>query len=111
MRYLRIVTILIFVVSCGLLGWTFYSLSMRDVIAPQIMDSVGDLHLKVSDSDDLLLQGLTAKDDRDGVLTDRILVERFSRFSKPGVCEVSYVVFDNSNREQRNVPFLCSLLL
>lgn len=108
MRYLRIVTILIFVVFCGLLGWTFYSLSMRDAVAPRIMDSVGDLHLKVSDDDASLLQGLTATDDKDGDLTDRILVERMSRFSKPGVCEVSYVVFDNSNnfvRYQRTVTY------
>jgi hypothetical protein len=81
---------------------------MRDAIAPRIMDSVGDLHLKVSDDDASLLQGLTATDDKDGDLTDRILVERMSRFSKPGVCEVSYVVFDNSNnfvRYQRTVTY------
>ena len=62
----------------------------------------------MSDDASLLLEGLTASDDRDGDLTDRILVERVSRFSEPGVCQVSYVVFDNSDnfcRYQRTVVY------
>ena len=108
MRYLRIVTILIFLAACAVLCWTFYSISLQDTVAPQIADSVGDLHLQVSDDAALLLQGLTASDDRDGDLTDRILVERVSRFSQPGVCQVNYVVFDSSNnycRYQRTVTY------
>ena len=60
MRYLRIVTILIFVAACGLLGWTIYQVSLMDTVAPQIVDSVGELHLQVSAEDGALLQGLTA---------------------------------------------------
>lgn len=108
MRYLRLVTILIFVAACAGLGWTRYSLSLRDTTAPQITDSAGDLHLSVEDDDDALMAGLSAADDRDGDLTDRILVERVSRFSQPGVCQVSYVVFDNSNnffRYKRTVTY------
>lgn len=108
MRYLRIVTITIFVMACAVLCWTMYSVASRDSVAPKITDSVGDLHLQVSDDSRLLMQGLTATDDRDGDLTDRILVERISRFSVPGVCQVSYVVFDNGNnlcRYQRTVTY------
>ena len=108
MRYLRIVTILIFVAACALLCWTLYNVSLQDTVAPEIADSVGELHLQVSDDADALMQGLTATDDRDGDLTDRILLERISRFSQPGVCQVCYVVFDNSNnfsRYQRTVTY------
>ncbi len=108
MRYLRIVTITIFVVACAVLCWLLYSVAGRDSVKPQITDSVGNLHLKVSDDSQLLMTGLTATDDRDGDLTDRILVERISRFSVPGVCQVSYVVFDNENnfcRYQRTVTY------
>lgn len=108
MRYLRVITILIFVVACAVLCWTLYTVNSQDTIAPVITDSVGDLHLLVSDGAPLLTQGLTAADDRDGDLTDRILVERISRFSHPGVCQVSYVVFDHSNnfcRYQRTVTY------
>lgn len=108
MRYLRIVTILIFIAACALLGWTFYTLSSQDVVAPRIVDTVGELHLKVSDDAAMLLEGLSATDDRAGDLTNRILIERTSRFSQPGVCQVSYVVFDNSEnfcRYQRTVVY------
>ena len=108
MRYLRLATIFIFIVACAVLCWTLYSLSLQDTTAPQITDSVGDLHLSVTEDPDALLSGLTAADDRDGDLTDRILVERISRFSEPGVCQVDYVVFDGSNnfcRYQRTVTY------
>ena len=108
MRYLRIITILIFVVACAVLCWTLYTVANQDTVAPVITDTVGDLHLQVSDDATLLTQGLTAADDRDGDLTDRILVERISRFSQPGVCQVSYVVFDNNHnfcRYQRTVTY------
>ena len=62
MRYLRLVTILIFVAACALLCWTLYSISLRDTAEPQIMDSVGELHLSVSDDAGALMQGLTATD-------------------------------------------------
>ena len=108
MRRLRIITVLIFVVACAVLGWTLYTVASQDTVPPVITDSVGDLHLNVSYDAPLLTQGLTATDDRDGDLTDRILVERISRFSKPGVCQVSYVVFDSNNnfcRYQRTVTY------
>ena len=108
MRYLRLAIILIFIVACAILCWTIYSLSQRDTTAPQITDSVGDLHLSVTENADALMQGLQATDNLDGDLTDRILVERVSRFSQPGVCQISYVVFDNSNnfcRYERTVTY------
>ena len=108
MRYLRIITIAIFLVACTVLGWTLHSVSQRDTVAPQIQDAEGTLHLKAGDDSALLLRGLTAWDDRDGDLTHRIIVERVSRFSTAGVCRVSYVVFDNSRnfvRYSREVIF------
>lgn len=108
MQHLRIITILIFVVACAVLCWTLYTVAGQDTLAPVITDSVGDLHLQVSYDSPLLTQGLSATDDRDGDLTDRILVERVSRFSQPGVCQVSYVVFDSNNnfcRYQRTVTY------
>ena len=108
MRYLRIITVLIFAAACALLCWTLYTLSARDTVAPEIVDSVGELHLSVTDDASRLLEGLSATDDRDGGLTDRILVERTSRFSEPGVCQVRYVVFDESGnfcRYQRTVVY------
>ena len=50
-----------------------------------------------SGSDAELYQGLTAKDDRDGDLTDSIRVSSMSNFTEPGKREITYAVFDSSN--------------
>ena len=108
MRYLRIVTIVIFLAALALGGWTEYKLSQRDSVSPEIYSSIEELHLSVQDDDGMLLKGLTASDDRDGDLTDKILVEKVSRFKNPGECEVSYVVFDSESnfcRYQRTVKY------
>lgn len=97
MRVLRIVIVIIFLLSCAVGGVTLYDVYTRDTVCPVISDSVGELHLKVSENKELLFEGLTASDDVDGDLTDKIMLERVSRFSEPGVCNVSYVVFDKSN--------------
>lgn len=44
-----------------------------------------------------LYQGLTAKDDRDGDLTDSIRISSMSNFTEPGKREITYAVFDSSN--------------
>lgn len=91
-----------------LLGYTCYVVWTRDTTAPVITDSVGELHLENTQDSHALLQGLSATDDRDGDLTDQILVERLSRFIEPGVCNVSYVVFDSNNnicQYERRVVF------
>lgn len=45
---------------------------------------------------DQLLAGVSASDAKDGDLTSQVLVGSFTRFIDPGVCDLSYVVFDSS---------------
>ena len=97
MRYLRLGTVIAFIAALVLLGYTLYRVSQKDVTAPVIKDSIGQLHLNSREDAAALLQGLTATDDRDGDITDRIMVERISHFTESGSCKVSYVVFDSSN--------------
>ncbi|HIS52641.1 MAG TPA: hypothetical protein IAC15_07880 [Candidatus Onthomonas avicola] len=92
-------------------GFSVVALALAVVIfaAAQIVDRMGqdDTMPEIAcDSDTLeiscqytteeLLAGVTAWDERDGDLTDQILVGSFSRFLEPGVCDLSYVVFDSS---------------
>ena len=44
------------------------------------------------------MEGLTAEDEKDGDLTDQIMAGNFSQFIEPGVCNLTYVVFDSSNQ-------------
>ncbi len=43
------------------------------------------------------LKGIKATDEKDGDLTDEVIVESVSRFIEPGVCEVKYAVCDSDN--------------
>lgn len=40
---------------------------------------------------------MTAKDDKDGDLTDEIVIGKVSHFSEKGVSKIEYVVFDKEN--------------
>ena len=45
---------------------------------------------------DQLLEGVSAYDEADGDLTSQVMVGSFTRFIDPGICDLSYVVFDSS---------------
>ncbi len=85
-----------------------YTLSIQDVTSPVITAEYDEIHISVNDNEDVLFNGLTAIDDRDGDITDQIIIERVSRFSEIGVCQVNYVVFDKENnigRYQRTLYY------
>ena len=108
MRYLRLCTILVFVAACILTGWSVYQDFTVDRTPPEIVDNLGPISVSVADPENALLQGLTASDNRDGDLTDKIIVEHISGFSDFGVVSVDYVVFDqacNLGRYTRTVTY------
>ena len=108
MKYLRLAVILLFLISIGGVIYTMHTLSMRDVTPPIISAEYDEIHMSVNDSRDVLFNGLNAVDDRDGDITDQIIIERISRFSETGVCQVNYVVFDKENnlgRYQRTLYY------
>lgn len=102
MRYLRLGTIFALIAALLVTGWTALEQMRVDRVAPRFHDAQEELHLSVKDDADALLQGLTASDNRDGDLTNKILVERTSRFVEGGQIEVSYVVFDKANNMARH---------
>lgn len=98
MRYLRIVTVLVFVVSLLFTGWTdhwYYSQLNTDY--PSITSEVEELAIRTVDPPEAVLTGLRATDATDGDITDRIMVASVSHFLEPGVVRVKYVVFDHHN--------------
>ena len=68
----------------------------RDETIPEIAAESGELEITCAYTEEELLAGVTASDGKDGDLTDQILVGDFSRFITPGVCDLTYVVFDSS---------------
>ncbi|MBR5245824.1 MAG: hypothetical protein IKV25_00450 [Clostridia bacterium] len=108
MKYLRLAVIVLFLISLGGVIYTMHTLSKRDVTPPVITADNDEIHISVKDGREALFDGLYAVDDRDGDITDQIIVERISRFSEIGVSQVSYVVFDKENnlgRYQRTLYY------
>lgn len=113
MRRLRIVVIGLFLLS--LIAFIVFNIVDRvtsDHTAPTITSESDTISVTLkpeekegeaeesaedSGSDAELYQGLTAKDDRDGDLTDSIRVSSMSNFTEPGKREITYAVFDSSN--------------
>ena len=98
MRVLRVSVILLFVAVSAIFGYLFYQeKTTTDTTIPEIKikDEIIDVSLKATDKE--LLKGVTAYDEKDGDLTDKIIIESVSRFIETGVCRVTYAVCDADN--------------
>lgn len=68
----------------------------RDDTMPVMTADSDTIEVPCQYTPEQLLAGVTASDAKDGDLTSQILVGSFTRFINPGVCDLSYVVFDSS---------------
>ena len=109
MRNLQRITILIFgLVLIAFAGTKLHSVLMEDRTPPVISCESEVLELSVSEGEDALLRGVTAGDDRDGDLTDRVMVKGLSQLIGADTARVSYIVFDSSDNmatAQRTVRY------
>ena len=98
MKTLRILTIFLFILSLALyLGISFRYNVTLDRVSPQIQCNSEVLEISVKADDSALLAGVTAKDDRDGDLTDQIMVQGISRLLTDDTVRITYVVMDSSD--------------
>jgi len=98
MRYFRLLVILVFVAALLFSGWATLQYNKRqNNDKPRIVGEDATLELSVADGKEALLQGLTAEDETDGDLTDKIMVASVSHFLEPGTVRAKYVVFDSHN--------------
>lgn len=80
----------------------FFIYSVRDKIMTDYSGpviSVGKKEIKVSihDGEEVLVQGLTAEDKKDGDVTDSLIVEKISPFYDDGKRTVTYAAFDSDD--------------
>ena len=68
----------------------------RDDTLPTSTADSDTLEIPCEDTTEQLLAGVSAYDEADGDLTSQVLVGSFTRFIDPGICDLSYVVFDSS---------------
>ena len=98
MRLLRWFIVIVFVITTALFA-TFYikEKTTADDTVPVITVDKELIEVSFKATDEELLQGVTAYDEKDKDLTDRIIVESVSKFLEDGICKVVYAVCDNDN--------------
>ena len=66
----------------------------NDGNTPIISSDIAEIRISCQYKKEDLLKGLTAYDEEDGYLTDKILIGGFSNFSERGVSSLDYAVYD-----------------
>lgn len=99
MKFIRIGVLILFFIGISLYGISdFQKKKSIDPTRPVITSNIDTLEISCSYAEEDLFTGLYAEDERDGDLTEKILLGDLSRFQEPGKCEATYVVFDSSNQ-------------
>lgn len=99
---LLVLTLLVFA------GYLVLRHTRADDTGPEITVSDGLLEVSVLEPEDAYLQGVTATDDRDGDVTDRMLVESVYGITEDHQVTVTYAAFDragNVTKTQRQIRF------
>lgn len=98
MRLFRSIVIIVFASCLALFaGTSIRDKYKNDKTIPAIYTDEVVLEISVSDPPEKLLEGLTAMDEKDGDLTDSIMVSGTSYFAEKGEVTVTYAVFDSDN--------------
>ena len=98
MRSIKIIVIVSFLLIALAFSVMYcYDKIMVDHVAPNIICDGAKLEISVRASDADLCRGLTATDDVDGDITDRIIVRRVSRLTGSNSAMAHYAVFDSAS--------------
>lgn len=88
--------VVLIALCCGaFVGYRMLDAFRTDTKAPEITFS-GPLSISVSDGEEALFQGVSAKDDRDGDVTDLVVVESITMADTSQPAQVVYAAFDNA---------------
>ena len=98
MRILQRITIGAFLlVLLAFVGTKIYTSQAVDRVPPTITCDSDIIEVQVGASDRALLKGITATDDRDGDVTDQIMIKGVSQLIGADTAKVTYIAFDSSN--------------
>ena len=88
--------VLILLCAAVFVGYRTLNRIRSDVKPPQITIDAETLALSVNDSQDVLLSGISASDNKDGNVTDSLVVEGIQLLDGTGRISVSYAAFDKA---------------
>ena len=108
MSKLRIASILVCIASVLMYcGYNYYDNKATDTNGPVIERESDEISVSIEDGKEALLQGITAIDEKDGDVTDSVVIESVSRFINDKKV-VTYVAFDrdrNVGKASREVVY------
>ena len=86
----------IFIADIALLAVSAVLYSRQDRVVPAISFSANDIVYEEGMDESLLMEGVSASDDRDGDVSESLLIEKISTTSQGDVI-VTYAAMDSSN--------------
>lgn len=94
-KFFRAAVICAFIGALLLFGHYYVNANFKvDNTIPVITIETDSLEIPLNATDEDLLKGVTAYDEKDGDLTDKVMIESISKFTVKGVSTVKYVVCD-----------------
>mgnify|MGYP004469806411 FL=1 len=97
MKRLKIFSIILLVVSAGAFAaFQGYTRMIQDKTPPVITCDSPELTVSVNTEEQDLLNGVTAKDQRSGDVSDTLVVESISEFTEEGKRTITYAAVDDS---------------
>jgi len=107
MRLLRLGGLIVFVLSsAAFLLFRWYENYTTDTTGPVISFPTDTIYMEVGADEGILLSDVTAFDEKDKDVTDRLIIESISKFVSPGKRIISYAAFDNSNNITKKERYL-----
>ena len=110
MKRINVLLLMVLAVAIGLFaGYHIWVHNRLDTVGPVISIEEGMLEISVKAPEKALLTGIHAMDDRDGDVTDSILVESVYGINDDNVTTVTYAAFDragNVTKVQRQVRYV-----
>lgn len=98
MKTIERVTIALFVIVLAVFyGSKIFGAVARDTTPPVITCDSDVVKVSVRDTEQAALKGVTATDDRDGDLTDQIIIQGITQLITDDTAKITYAVFDSSN--------------
>lgn len=109
MRKIKVLSILLLIISILAFGaYLFYAEITSDNKAPVLQCDSEELTVSVNTTEEELLQGVTAEDDKSGDVTNTLVVESISTFAEGGKRIITYAAIDekgNVGRIQRILKY------
>ena len=98
MKRLNILSLLVLLGAIALAAMTYINqVAILDTVKPEISMDSDTLTVSIHDAESTYLTGVTAKDNRDGDVTDSLVIESVSSFVEKNTRIISYAAFDKSD--------------